>query len=234
MSLASADRDDPVANQVAFGLARPALWRRRDGGRWLQKRAFDIGFVLAAAPFLVPLIVVLWILVKLDGGPGFYGQRRVGYGGRVFTCWKLRTMVPDADAALEKLCASDPEMAREWRETQKLKKDPRITRLGRLMRMTSLDEFPQFWNVLRGDMSIVGPRPFMQEQLELYTSIPGSEAYFEMRPGLTGLWQIHARGTSKFTDRVSYDAEYRCDQSLAYDLKIIGLTIREVLSCNGG
>jgi lipopolysaccharide/colanic/teichoic acid biosynthesis glycosyltransferase len=126
----------------------------------LPKRLFDLVFVLLVAPFVVPLIGLLALLVRLDGGPAFYMQERVGRGGRRFRMLKLRTMVPDADARLSLHLSGNPRAAAEWARSQKLTDDPRITPMGHLLRRTSLDELPQFINVLRGDMSVVGPRPF--------------------------------------------------------------------------
>lgn len=142
-----------------------------------------------SAPFVLPILLILGFMIARDGGPVLYCQNRIGRGGRIFRIWKLRTMVINADAALEDYLASDPAARAEWNEHQKLRKDPRITPAGRLIRKTSLDELPQLWNVLTGDMSLVGPRPMMPSQTRLY---PG-RAYYRLRPGLTGFWQISHR-----------------------------------------
>ena len=196
------------------------------------KRPFDFVLALVSLPVCLPAIAVLWLLVRLDGGAGFFAQARVGRGGRVFTCWKLRTMVPDAERVLDDLCARDPEAAREWETNQKLAKDPRITRVGAFLRATSLDELPQIWNVLKGDMSLVGPRPFMTCQEEQYRD-GGGEAYFRLRPGITGPWQIDGRGATAFVDRVRFDAAYWEGLSLRQDLRLLLRTIGVVLGRTG-
>lgn len=187
------------------------------------KRISDLAFTLVILPVVIPLIALLWILVRLDGGPGFFVQTRVGKGGRHFRCLKLRTMAVDAEERLRKMCEADPAIAKEWRERQKLECDPRITRMGRFLRKTSLDELPQFINILRGEMSVVGPRPFMPAQQDLYTQA-GGRAYFLMRPGVTGTWQVYGRSTTRFVDRVRFDENYYDDASLGYDLRLMAAT----------
>jgi lipopolysaccharide/colanic/teichoic acid biosynthesis glycosyltransferase len=142
------------------------------------KRLLDLFTVISTAPVTIPLILVLAVLVQTGGGRAIYRQRRLGMHGRSFYIWKLRTMVPDADSKLESFLAENPEARAEWNETQKLRRDPRITPLGRFLRKTSLDELPQLFNVLMGEMSLVGPRPMMPEQRAYY---PGT-AYFSVRP----------------------------------------------------
>ena len=167
--------------------------------------------------------------MRRDGGPAFYVQDRIGLDGRVFRLWKLRSMVIDADQRLAAHLAADPALRAEWDETQKLKRDPRITAVGRLLRKTSLDELPQLWNVLKGDMSLVGPRPMMPEQRALY---PG-RAYYQMRPGLTGPWQVSDRNEVSFAGRAEFDADYAGRMSLATDLGILFLTVWVVLRGTG-
>lgn len=196
------------------------------------KRLFDLALALVLLPLLAPVIAICWALVKLDGGPGFYSQMRVGQHGKSFRCWKLRTMVVDAEAVLQKLCDSDPEVAREWHVNQKLENDPRITRIGGFLRATSLDELPQFWNVIVGDMSFVGPRPFMLNQQYLYDA-SGGRAYYEMRPGITGHWQVYGRGETSFVDRVDYDDSYFKALSLGEDISLIAKTALIVLKRTG-
>jgi exopolysaccharide production protein ExoY len=146
------------------------------------KRLFDLAFVALIALPVVLVLAVLSILVAMDGHSPFYVQKRLGMHGKVFRMYKLRTMVPNADKVLNAYLDSNPEARAEWDRNQKLRKDPRVTWIGRLIRKTSLDELPQFLNVLKGEMSVVGPRPMMTDQRDLY---PGTE-YFEMRPGITG------------------------------------------------
>ncbi len=206
---------------------RRALYRR------LGKRGLDLLIVLAAAPVALPVVLIAWLAMRLGGGPGFFGQKRIGQGGRAFTCWKIRTMRPDADRVLAEYLAANPAAAKEWAEHQKLARDPRITRLGWLLRRTSLDELPQLWNVLRGEMSIVGPRPFTPEQQALYDAQPGATAYYRLRPGLTGAWQVSDRHLSRFTERAGFDAAYEQDLGLRTDLGILLRTVHVVLRATG-
>ena len=212
---------DAVAS--GYGTATVGLYRR------FFKRWFDFAVIVLAAPFVLPVVLLLGLLVRRDGGPALYVQDRVGLDGRVFRIWKLRTMVIDADARLAAHLASDPALKAEWDKTQKLKNDPRITGIGRLLRKASLDELPQLWNVLRGDMSLVGPRPMMPEQRALY---PG-RAYYQMRPGLTGPWQVSDRNASSFAGRAEFDADYARRMSLPTDLVLLFLTVWVVLRGTG-
>ena len=193
------------------------------------KRLLDVTLVLAAAPIVLPVVFALALLVKLQGGQAFYSQPRVGRHGRIYTIWKLRSMTRDADQALEAHLAANPEARVEWDRTQKLKNDPRITKLGRVLRKSSLDELPQLFNVLRGDMSLVGPRPMMPEQQALY---PGT-AYYKLRPGITGMWQVSKRNESTFADRARFDTQYDRRLSLLTDIKLLLATVRVVLRGTG-
>jgi len=197
--------------------------------RMVGKRILDVTLVMIAAVFVLPLIGLLALLVARDGGKSFYTQDRVGRQGRHYKIWKLRTMVTDAEAALEAHLAENPEARAEWNANQKLKTDPRITRFGRILRRTSLDELPQLWNVLKGDMSLVGPRPMMPSQRALY---PG-HAYFNLRPGITGSWQVSARNASTFADRAKFDTDYDRNISLVEDTKLLIATVRVVLKGTG-
>ena len=193
------------------------------------KRLIDILAVLAAAPIVLPLVALLALAVARDGHAPFYRQARVGRGGRIFTMWKLRSMVPDADAKLAEYLSQDPAARAEWNTSQKLKRDPRITRFGRFLRKSSLDELPQLWNVLTGDMSLVGPRPMMPEQQPLY---PG-RAYYALRPGITGLWQVSDRNETTFAARADYDRAYAQSLSLATDARILAATVHVVARGTG-
>ena len=197
--------------------------------RGFFKRILDILLVLLSAPFVLPVVLLLGLMITRDGGSAFYSQERVGRGGRVFRLWKLRSMVVDADAKLEAYLAADPAARAEWDEHQKLKDDPRITATGRLIRKASLDELPQLWNVLTGDMSLVGPRPMMPFQRELY---PGRD-YYKMRPGLTGFWQISDRNHTTFAARAAYDTQYRRRQSFVTDLYVMLATVWVVIRGTG-
>ena len=193
------------------------------------KRALDIVLIVAALPFVVPLLALMALAVMMDGHSPFYRQERVGRNGRIFNLLKIRTMVPDAKAALEDYLAQDPAARAEWDETQKLKNDPRITRVGAVLRKTSLDELPQLWNVLKGDMSIVGPRPMMPEQRALY---PG-HAYYELRPGITGAWQVSDRNECSFAGRAKFDLDYYNDLSFVTDCSILLRTVAVVVRGTG-
>lgn len=197
--------------------------------RKVFKRMLDITAIAIAAPVVVPTIAVLAAAVALEGGNPFYSQIRIGRGGRTFRMWKLRSMVKDADARLEDYLASDPSAREEWDTTQKLKSDPRITRFGRIIRRTSLDELPQLWNVFIGDMSLVGPRPMMTNQQSMY---PGS-AYYKLLPGITGYWQTVGRNNTSFEARAAYDAAYETDVSFKGDLAILARTVSVVLKGTG-
>jgi lipopolysaccharide/colanic/teichoic acid biosynthesis glycosyltransferase len=193
------------------------------------KRAIDITLVILAAPIALPLVAILAVLAACDGSSPFFTQRRVGKNGNVFSLLKIRTMIPDAQAKLDAYLDSNEDARREWDSTQKLKNDVRITPIGKFLRKSSLDELPQLWNVLRGDMSLVGPRPMMEDQKPLY---PGS-AYYALRPGITGLWQISDRNESTFAARAEFDADYFNSLSLKTDLSILARTVSVVLRCTG-
>ncbi|QYK42468.1 MAG: sugar transferase [Paracoccaceae bacterium] len=212
-------------------LARPAARPDRAPGPYRRffKRTLDIALVVAAAPFVVPMVAGLALSVRRDGGPAFYAQERVGLGGRSFRMWKLRSMVADADARLEAHLAGNPPARDEWNLTQKLRQDPRVTPFGRFLRRSSLDELPQLWNVLRGDMSLVGPRPMMTSQRDLYHGA----SYYRLRPGITGHWQTAGRNATSFAARAEFDRVYEENLSLATDLRILGRTVGVVLKGTG-
>ena len=197
--------------------------------RAFGKRVIDVLLVLIAAPAVVLAMLPMALLVARDGGSPFYTQMRIGRGGRVYRMWKLRTMVPDADAKLAAYLEADAGACAEWTRTQKLKSDPRITGIGRFLRKTSLDELPQVWNVLRGDMSLVGPRPMLEEQRLLY---PGRD-YYALRPGITGLWQVHSRNDSAFAERARFDTQYNRQMSLGQDLRLLVATVGVVCRATG-
>lgn len=194
------------------------------------KRAFDFVFTLLILPVILPLIALFALLIFLrDGASPFYAQDRVGRKGRVFRMWKMRTMVPDAEAKLDAHLAASDEARTEWEVKQKLQDDPRVTAIGRLLRRTSMDELPQFFNVLTGDMSIVGPRPMMAGQEDLY---PG-RSYYALLPGVTGPWQVSDRNASSFADRAKFDEAYMRDLSIATDCRLVLDTIRVIFRGTG-
>jgi lipopolysaccharide/colanic/teichoic acid biosynthesis glycosyltransferase len=202
---------------------RGTLYHRRG------KRFLDLTLIFFAAPLVVLLVGIFALLVARDGGQPFYTQTRVGRNGRFYKMWKLRSMVRNADQKLEAHLAGNSEARTEWNRTQKLKNDPRITPFGRFLRRSSMDELPQLWNVVRGEMSLVGPRPMMPSQTDLY---PGVE-YYNLRPGITGCWQISARNTCDFIDRATFDASYSKTLTLKEDCRILAATFRVVLRATG-
>ena len=193
------------------------------------KRALDVTAVVLSLPVVAPVVGALALMVMLDGGKPFYSQMRVGLHGKRFRMWKLRTMVSDADQRLKDHLEGDAAARKEWDAFQKLQCDPRITPLGNLLRKSSLDELPQLWNVLVGDMSLVGPRPMLPEQTPLY---PG-RAYFVLRPGVTGLWQVSDRNASTFAQRAEFDASYERALSFVTDVRVLVATIGVVFRCTG-
>ncbi len=197
--------------------------------RDIIKRLLDITLVLIAFVPAVLLMLPFALLIARDGKSPLYFQRRVGRGGRVFLMWKLRSMVPNAESLLEAYLADNPEARVEWDVKQKLMHDPRITPIGRLIRKASIDELPQLWNVLRGDMSIVGPRPMLTDQRDIY---PGT-AYYALRPGITGFWQTSERNETSFEERAAYDTAYLQSLTFGTDLKIILRTVRVVVVGTG-
>ena len=203
---------------------------QKSGYRHLGKRIADVLLVLMSLPITLPVVAICALALWIEGGQPFYRQARLGAGGRLFSIVKLRTMCRDADALLERYLEADPALRDEWDRTQKLKNDPRITRVGAVLRKTSLDELPQFWNVLKGEMSVVGPRPMMPDQLEMY---PDPAPYFDMRPGITGQWQVSDRNESSFAHRSTVDASYHAHLSLGGDLRILFQTVGVVLRRTG-
>ena len=195
------------------------------------KRTFDVVLAGLALIALSPLLVPIMLMIRADGGPAFFRQKRVGRYGEVFDCLKFRSMRVDAEDALKKMIEADPVVAAEWKTYQKLARDPRITPVGRLIRKTNLDELPQLINVLRGDMSLVGPRPMTVPQIGEY----GVQfaAYKRMRPGITGMWQVNGRNQTTFTERARLDAFYVRNWSLWRDVVILVRTVREVVFARG-
>lgn len=228
---------------VASGLQRRAFpvlgyegrQARSEAAQWLPraaKRLGDIAVALLVLTALAPLLLFLVLIVRLSSpGPIFYAQSRLGRGGRKIRVWKFRTMVLDADRRLAQVLASDPVVRREWEERHKLRHDPRITPVGGFMRRWSLDELPQLWNVLVGDMSIVGPRPIVDGEIERYG--PWFGYYTSMRPGLTGLWQVSGRDDTTYAERVRLDAVYAVSWSLWLDFAICMRTVLTLIRREG-
>ncbi len=193
------------------------------------KRTVDFLLALSGIVLLAPLLIVCLVVTVLTSpGPALFRHRRVGYAGKHFDCLKFRTMVTDAPERLRHLLETDPAAAAEWAANRKLRRDPRLTTMGDILRKSSLDELPQLFNVLRGDMSIVGPRPITDEEIERYESSIGS--YLACRPGITGLWQVSGRSSTTYDKRVACDAFYARNWSMALDVKIMIVTIPSLLA----
>ncbi|MDX7950398.1 sugar transferase [Lichenihabitans sp. Uapishka_5] len=196
------------------------------------KRCFDAQAAMLGILILAPLLVTIaLILLVLQGRPVLIRHRRIGRNGAVFPCLKFRTMVRDADTVLHRLLASDPALRQEWDESRKLRRDPRITAFGRLLRESSIDEIPQIFNVLRGHMSLVGPRPIVADEVPLYG--PKITQYYKVRPGLTGAWQVGGRSDVSFARRVELDTAYVVSRSFRADLRILVKTVPVVLGRKG-
>jgi lipopolysaccharide/colanic/teichoic acid biosynthesis glycosyltransferase len=196
------------------------------------KRCVDIGLALLLGMATLPLAVVIALAVRIESsGPIFYRAVRVGKNGRLFRCLKFRSMYPDADVRLKHLLDEDPRARAEYERHHKLQFDPRITTVGRILRRFSLDELPQLWNILRGDMSVIGPRPY--NAVEIPALGVHARIIQQVRPGLTGLWQVSGRANTSFDERVALEAAYVCHRSLRLDLHILFQTIWVVLSGDG-
>lgn len=215
-------------HEVLFLTVRNNLARR--SYRWL-KRGFDLIAASLLLLLLAPLFVVLALLVRRTGKTVFYGHQRIGRNGKAFRCLKFRSMRPDADKVLKELLASDPQARAEWERDFKLRNDPRITPIGRFLRKTSLDELPQLINVIKGEMSLVGPRPIVEKELERYGEY--ASFYLQARPGMTGLWQVSGRNDTSYAVRVSLDAWYVQNWSLWCDVAILFKTTNIIFSNRG-
>ena len=222
----------PAGGATALSWAAPRIsYRPRWPADMLPKRLLDIAGSVALLILLSPLLLVLVLVVASDGRAPLYRHRRVGANGRPFDCLKFRSMRPDSKECLAALLASDPQARAEWEETFKLRHDPRVTRIGGFLRRTSLDELPQLFNVLRGEMSLVGPRPIVREEVARYGDAFGY--YVRCRPGLTGLWQVSGRSDTGYDQRVHLDASYAAAWSLWKDVDILLRTVVVVFRRSG-
>ena len=197
------------------------------------KRIIDIIGALVGIMILIPMTVVLYIVnfIVGDRGPIFYSQNRIGKDGKIFKMYKFRSMVMGADEKLEKYLEENEEARKEYKINKKLKNDPRITKIGMFIRKTSIDEFPQFVNVLKGEMSLVGPRPYLPREFE-----DMGDAYHyitAVKPGVTGLWQVRGRNDVTFAERLNFDIEYYHNHNLNYDVKILVKTIQKLIKKEG-
>jgi len=208
---------------------RNGLYLRRNR---IFKRAIDLLGATVGGLMITPLLLLLYLWVRFDSrGPGFYWSERIGEGGRHFRCLKFRTMFVGAEGKLEALFSQRPEFRAEWEANHKLHHDPRITRVGRFLRETSLDELPQLWNVLKGEMSLVGPRPIVEAEIEKYDQVFGS--YQVVQPGMTGYWQVSGRSDTSYTHRTELDSFYVRNWSPWFDIIILVKTLPAVLQRRG-
>ena len=197
-----------------------------------QKRGVGMAGALVLLVLFAPVMLVVALAVFIgDPGPVFFRQKRIGFDGRLFDCYKFRTMATDAEARLDALLASDPAARAEWDKDHKLRDDPRVTGVGRFLRKSSLDELPQLWSVLKGDMSLVGPRPIVEKEAARYGRY--LQHYCAVRPGLTGLWQISGRNDVSYRRRVAYDVLYVRTSGVYDNLRILVLTVPSVLASRG-
>ena len=220
--------DGPAPAATRSRAANPiSLFRYR-----VVKRSIDILLVVLALPVLVPLFLSLAIAVRLSSeGPIFFSHRRIRKHGEFFSMWKFRTMSVNSAQVLEDYLRSHPEARAEWQQSHKLRRDPRVTRVGALLRRTSLDELPQLWNVLRGTMSLVGPRPIVAAEVEKYG--PYFREYCKVKPGVTGLWQVSGRSEVTYDERVQLDCRYVREWSLSGDFRILLKTLTSVVNQDG-
>jgi exopolysaccharide production protein ExoY len=198
----------------------------------LSKTLFDRIAAVLALVMIAPVMAVIAVLILMQrDGPVLFSHVRVGRGGRLFRCHKFRTMVPDGGKLFDQILAIDPIASEDWTVRRKVLRDPRVSRLGAFLRSTSLDELPQFWNVLRGDMSMVGPRPITVEELDHYGD--NAREYLSVRPGITGAWQISGRSECTYSERVALDVDYVRNVSFARDMRILLQTVSVVLKRQG-
>ena len=210
--------------EIKYNLLNP--WAR------FVKRLLDLLSTVLGGLLITPLILTIALLIKLDSpGPAFYGHKRLGAGSQHFNCWKFRTMHQDAEVLLEKCLRNDPLLQAEWEHNHKLRDDPRVTRVGRFLRKTSLDELPQLWNVLAGEMSLTGPRPIVDAEVTKYGEF--YRLYERIRPGMSGLWQVSGRSATSYSERVRMDSYYVHNWSIWLDVVVLVLTVKSVLSSRG-
>lgn len=223
-------KQQPGASKFAFAPDPACHGDSPCGGT--AKRAFDFGLALMAIILLSPLLFLVGVAVRLsDGGPTFFGHTRIGFSGRPFKCWKFRSMLPESAGLLKDHLSSNPEAALEWQQTQKLRNDPRVTPLGHFLRNYSVDELPQLFNILSGDMSFVGPRPIEWAEHTKYGA--SLRHYMSSRPGLTGLWQVSGRSNSTYQKRVAFDRYYVTHWSMLADVVLIFRTVPVAITGSG-
>ena len=208
---------------------------RNNLSRWynrLIKRLFDLFFTITGGILISPILLILAIIVAIDNrGRVIFAHRRVGRNGREFSCYKFQTMIPNAQEVLKEYLEKNPEARQEWEESFKLTNDPRVTKLGNFLRRTSLDELPQLWNVICGDMSLVGPRPIVKAEIPRYQK--NIREYFMVLPGITGMWQVSGRSDTTYEERVAMDTWYVRNWSVWIDLMYLFKTVKAVLQSRG-
>lgn len=202
-----------------------------DLGNNMLKRTVDCIGSLVLITIFSPVLVIIALLIRRDGGSSIYKQERIGYGGKTFKCYKFRSMVMNSQQRLEEVLATDPKAREEWENDFKLKNDPRITAIGNFLRKTSLDELPQLFNVLQGDMSLVGPRPVVPDELPRYGAL--TQKYLSARPGMTGLWQVSGRNDVTYRERVSLDCYYIENWKLHTDFVLMLKTVTVIFHGKG-
>jgi len=196
------------------------------------KRFFDLTLAILILPITLPILLVLMVLIKISSrGPAVFKSERIGIGGSRFQCLKLRTMCVHAEEKLQVVLRKNPTLRAEWEKDHKLKKDPRITKVGRVIRALSLDEIPQIFNVIKGEMSFVGPRPIVEAEISKYGK--SYKYYTRVKPGITGIWQINGRNDTTYENRVAMDKHYSQSLNFLTDLKIIIKTVPAALSKKG-
>ena len=204
----------------------------KDSGQDLAKRAIDLTLTMSGGLCLLPFLLVIAVLVAVDNrGRVIFAHRRIGKNGREFKCYKFQTMIPNAQEALEKYLSTNPKAKKEWEENFKLMNDPRVTKLGSFLRKTSLDELPQLWNVIKGEMSLVGPRPIVAKEIKYYGD--NFKEYAMCKPGITGIWQVSGRSDTTYEERVAMDTWYAYNRTNMLDLKYLFKTIKIVLLGKG-
>ncbi|MGB3242948.1 MAG: sugar transferase [Sulfitobacter sp.] len=220
--------DNQVLKHSSFGRHNRMFPRYRGQG----KRVLDLALSILLLPSVLPIIGILALAAKRDGGTAFFGHQRVGKNGKKFMCWKIRTMVPDAQDKLEALLKTDRLARKEWAEERKLTDDPRITWIGAFLRKSSLDELPQIWNVLKGEMSLIGPRPVPEDELAAKYAT-SQWVYKAVKPGISGMWQVSGRNDVSYAERIRLDIEYYENISLVLDLSIMGKTLGALINRTG-
>jgi exopolysaccharide production protein ExoY len=222
------DQSDPV---TAGLLGKSGRFVRASPVRESLKRILDVVGAAVLGLIFLPLVLAIVVLLRREGGSVIFRHKRVGRDGKAFDCLKFRSMVPDADRVLRELLEKHPELRAEWLRDHKLRHDPRVTAVGRFLRRTSLDELPQLWNVMRGEMSLVGPRPVVREELLRYGRC--ACIYLSARPGVTGLWQVKGRTNTDYRRRVALDVYYVRRHNVFLDLYILAKTTHVVLGGSG-